>query len=633
MKIRIEDVAQPACRMPVINNPTIYIPDHGLLAAVNYSDAKKDTNLHLVDVNALKSEKYKVPDDQYGAYGFARGADGNLYIGFFGGKIYSFNMATRTFSFLAHPFPDRLIWGGGASKDGEIYMGVYSTGEFCEYDIVTGRCDIFAPMPKDNLGHYAAEFAELPDGRMLVFIYGAKPTFVIYNPAKKQIEKTYGLDLHEKASRSLGVLDDDRVIFSSGNAIKLFNHATGRVEGNYVEDIPESFHYLQQVNGSYTAVGLSIGGMYRFKKNSVSVLKEKLKDNNIPSGGVHALDSHAYACLGDNGLFTKFDVESGKEENLQIQNETNCGMNLQMFRKDPGSSLVVGSHFINSQIFSLNLETNESVSSLSKVVTYPGQINCATFINNMCYLGAYGHANILAYDPRVPFACNKNPRLIASAGHEQNRPVNIVNDGRLVYMATKANYQTLGGAITVLNPDSGKIEVYRDFVKSHNPTSVFYHDAGFLVGTTQTFGDMKSHAALDKNAVVYVWDTKKRQTIHASFPWESDSLPASALSPEGIMIGFKEGCYYLFNMDGFSCKTVKSDLRSVSGGLFLDSKRFLGSCRYSGNEKQVIFILDINSNAFEELCPAMDTRLFEMISAREILVNYHEYQIKKLVLE
>jgi len=168
MNIRIDDVAQPACRMPVINNATIYMPDHGCLAAVNFSDARIDTRLFLIDVHSLTSESFRVPDDQHGAYGFVRGSDGNLYMGFFGGRIYMFAMTTRTFTRVADPFPDQFTWGGGASRNGKVYMGVYPTGKFCEYDVRTRACEVFAPMPEEKLGFYAGKFVELYDGRILV---------------------------------------------------------------------------------------------------------------------------------------------------------------------------------------------------------------------------------------------------------------------------------------------------------------------------------------------------------------------------------------------------------------------------------------------------------------------------------
>ena len=59
-------------------------------------------------------------------------------------------------------------------------------------------------------------------------------------------------------------------------------------------NIPESFYHIQKVNGSYIAVGKPAGGIYRFNRSGFSVLKEKLNNNNISMGGVHAVDDMVY---------------------------------------------------------------------------------------------------------------------------------------------------------------------------------------------------------------------------------------------------------------------------------------------------------------------------------------------------
>ena len=628
MSIRMDDFAQPACRLPIINNPTIYMPDHSLLAAVNYADARKDTRLFLVDVEKLTSTYYPVPDNQHGAYGFTRGADGNLYLGFFGGALYRFDVAARTFARLARPLPDKLVWGGGASKAGRVYMGVYPTGEFCEYDIASGDCRVLAPLPKENLGFYARGFVELPDGRMLVYIDGARPTVVLYNPASRRTDSTHSLGLEYGGATFCG-LDSDRVVFSIKDCVRTFNLRTGQVDGVFLEGLPESFSYLRRDGNAYLAVGLMHGRIYEFDRSGFRVLKDSLRDNNIPSGGVHHIRDRVFACMGDNGLFTRFDADSGVESHVQVDNESDCGMQIQIIRKQPGAPVVVGSHFINSQIFRLDASSGECVPSRRKIVTPPGQINCATFLNGVCYLGVYTHSLIAAYRPDRPFACNENPRTVAEVGHAQNRPVGIVNDGRFVYMASKADYRTLGGSIAVLDPVTERLEVYRDFVPTHNPTSLFYDGQGRLVGTTQTFGDMRTCPARDAHAVIFLWDTRERKTILTAKPWESDVLSASALSPDGVMIGFAADRYYLFSTRDGSCRTAESPVGAPAGGFFIDNNRFLG-CHAKSEGDARLFLLDTRTNKAEDFGPTRGTRLFERLSETEVLMDYEGYRLRKM---
>ena len=309
------------------------------------------------------------------------------------------------------------------------------------------------------------------------------------------------------------------------------------------------------------------------------------------------------------------------KQHLQIPNETALGR-VCMLEKQPGSPVVVGAHHGYSDMFRLDSETDQSTPSLDKIVAPPGQLNCATFLDGIWYLGVYGGSILAAYRPDRPFVCNENPRTITTVGHEQNRPVGIVNDGRYVYMASKATYQRLGGAITVLDPGTEKIQVYRDFVPSQNPQCLFYHPSGLLLGTTQTFGDMRSCTARDKNAVLFAWDTRLRKTVHTSYPWESDSLGAYDLSPDGILIGFNDDHYFLFNALDFSCVLVKSDIpQPPAGEIFLDARRFLGSYQKPGTGEFRFFILDIASNRVEDLGPTQNTQFFAKLSDHEVLIK------------
>jgi hypothetical protein len=194
-------------------------------------------------------------------------------------------------------------------------------------------------------------------------------------------------------------------------------------------------------------------------------------------------------------------------------------------------------------------------------------------------------------------------------------------------MASKADYQTLGGAITVLDPEAEKLEVYRNFVPTHNPTSLFYHPRGLLVGTTEVYGDQRSHAPVDPHGVIFVWDVKTRKTVHRSCPWESESLSACALSPDGTLIGFSANRYYLFRTDDFSCQVKSLELARISGGVFLNAKSFFGQ---TGDGHY--FCLDIERNTLEPAGAAQPTRFYEPLSAHEFLIEQDGYKICKLTI-
>ncbi|MDD5677895.1 MAG: hypothetical protein PHW60_07880 [Kiritimatiellae bacterium] len=341
--------------------------------------------------------------------------------------------------------------------------------------------------------------------------------------------------------------------------------------------------------------------------------------------------------LGDNGLFVRFNIKNKKFASFQVRNESRNGISIKMLTKTAGNDLLMGSHHINMQLFKINISDSRSVSSLNKISSYSGQINCGVSCGDKFYFASYVKAVFYSMDTAQPFEYGKNPVVIGEIGKEQNRPIAMVSDGKFVYIATGANYGKLGGAISVFNPESGEINAYRDFVPFQNPNSMFYHPAsGGLVGTTTIHADCGTSDPKADSAVVYVWHAGK--TEHTSAPWKTSSLNAFDLSPAGRLIGFggnklyrfEAGTdgnkYYLFDLS--SKKYVVRDwpYQEVRCGIFMDERCFYGAT------SDFIFRLDIETDKMFKLENAHAASLFQKISEREIVFVVEGHIVKKLTI-
>ncbi len=635
-KAVIKEIARPRFRLPIVNVPTILLRDRGLLAAVNYSGTGKDANLFLVNVEKMEDERYRLPEGEKGAYGFVRGTDGKLYLGTFSGRLYSFDLDQREFQEIAHPFTDgQMIWGGGASSLGKVYMGVYPTGEFCEYDINTGSLKMFRPMPKENLGFYARQFLELPDEKVLIGIGGASPNLLIYDPRTEEYQKVYSWSSGESPFMSFECFfDEERLVVNllKGGGLKLFNWRKKKFEGPFLREAPEPVWGLVKVRDVFYGLGYSSARVYRIEDGQIEVAQEEFPYGNRLSR-IHHLKGDEFIGLSNNGLFIRFNLSTNEFSSFQIHNESDNGMSIQMLEKIPGKDWVIGSHYINMQIFKIDLKNHSCQSSLNKISRYGGQVNCGTYYRKkgVFYLASYVRAVLYALYPEEPFKYGVNPRMIGEVGQQQNRPVEMTSDDRYVYLATKADYGTLGGAITVFDPETEKWEVYRNFVKDQNPTSLFYHrPTGCLVGTTEVFADCRSGIPTAQNAVVFVWDTKKRKTIHTSYPWKTEQLIACALSPGGKLIGFGDDKYFLFDLN-----TRKYEIRKWPG------KRvnwywgvrgsFAGNRYFYGATEEDLFRLDVETDKVVTLAKTSGTMLVRKVSEKQFLFD-QEGSVKMLVI-
>jgi hypothetical protein len=638
MHLSIVSIAQPRCRLPILNNPSVFLPESRLLAAMNISDEGRDTRLFLVNVDTLQAEFHSAPDAQWGPYGFVKGSDGHLYVGFFYGRIYRFDLTEKQFRLVADPFAHRerkpLTWGGMASRRGRIYMGVYPTGEFTEYDIASGEAHVVATLPGEPFGVYANQFVELPDGRILGLLYGAHSEIFLYDPSAQRVVLRREMSGTNQASKTrfLCLLDHERVLYSAEHAIKTFNFLRGEWEEDFVSSLPGPLSWPRFHEGRLFAVSSQGEGAFcEVTPDGLREFPTGLHSGNYANSGVHPIGGDVFVGIGDNGLVAKFSLSRGPLATVQLPNETLYGMNICSLRAIPGRNLAVGSHFISSQIFSVDLTSGTTRSSFHKVVSTPGQITCSTHLDGVVYLGAYGGGNILAWNPEEAFAFGKNPRLLCKIGSEQSRPMGLFPDGRFLYTVTRADYGKLGGAISVIDPTDGNCEVYRDFVPTQNPVS-FFQWGDLLAGTTEIYGDQGSCAAQAENAVIFVWSTINRTTIRSVVPWPCQTLRALGVSPGGRMIGFGSGKYFVFEIGTGNCVVRDWSGEQPSSGLFLDENRFL-TVVPAGHGKNTVTLLDVDTAS---TTPVAETppllRVFERMEDGGILACADGAEIVRLSL-
>ena len=628
----VENIAAPVMRLPFVNTPTVYLRDAGMLAAVNYSGTGRDCRLFLIDIDGMCDHRYPLPEGERGAYGLVRGTDGRLYLGTHTGRIYAFDFQGPRLEEVARPFTNgQMVWGGGVSSSGKVYMGVYPTGEFCEFNPASGTVEVVRPIPNEDLGLYATSFVELPDKTMLIVVAGAQPGLFVYDPSRKECSRVYAEDSTTGfCYRPHCFWDSDRLIMSplagEDRSLRLFNWRTRTFEPTrWGRGLTDTILSMIKAESGFYATGYPSGRFYQAVEGDLRVVQEGVGHGHIFNTLHHVRDDRIVA-LSDNGLFVKFDLTTGLESSFQVRNQSDTGMRIQFLSWIPGTETVVGSHYICMQMFRIKLQSHECESSLEKISGYGGQVNCGVYLNGTFYLASYVHAVLYAMDPAAPFQYGKNPRMIGTIGKRQYRPVSMVTDGHYVYIATKSEYGTVGGAVTVLDPNAETTEVYPDFVADQNPTSLFYHGGtGCLVGTTETFGDCRTRAPRAERAAIFLWDPKSRKTVHTSFPLPAESLAGLALSTRGVLIGFHGGEYFLFDVTTRECEVKRLPFAGVRrSGVFMDEDTFVGATA------DALFELDIRRNTTRVLAEATATDVIEKLSDTEILFTHRGAEVRRL---
>ncbi|MFA7186108.1 MAG: hypothetical protein WC082_14505, partial [Victivallales bacterium] len=267
----ISEFASPEYRLPLVNSNSVHIPERNILVCANYSSGT-DTRLYLADLKRSSAKAVRMPEGEYGIYGIEKGNDGKIYLGSFTGKLHSYDLDQNEFRLIRRIFDNatanvhRLVWGSGVSRRyNRIYMGVYPTGEFYEYDPQTGTCESFKTVNSQR-GCYARYFKELHNGKILIMTTGAVHAWSIYDPENKKL-KTFEIP-QEKAQyvrptgRNVILYDEERILYSSKHAVNCFNWKTGRLEKDFLE-ISKSFSFIFEFNGKFYGMTAD-GGIHSF---------------------------------------------------------------------------------------------------------------------------------------------------------------------------------------------------------------------------------------------------------------------------------------------------------------------------------------------------------------------------------
>src|SRR5205085_2039793 len=100
------------------------------------------------------------------------------------------------------------------------------------------------------------------------------------------------------------------------------------------------------------------------------------------------------------------------------------------------------------------------------VARFTGEVMCAVGLKGRGYLGIYVNAVLSEYDPKKPFRFGANPRELAALNpqYEQTRPEAAVTDGHRVYIASSSAYGKLGGALSVIDPKTRRVDVYHQLL-------------------------------------------------------------------------------------------------------------------------------------------------------------------------
>ncbi|MBH8593591.1 Ig-like domain-containing protein [Paenactinomyces guangxiensis] len=520
---------------------TVVVGDPGKLVVV---DAKSEEILKVLDLPGAT-----------GAWAITVASDGAAYVGTYpNGHLYKYMPGADRVEDLGQPVPKQtVIYGLIPGKNGKVYGGTYYGGHAFEYDPNKGFTD-FGTMVEGE--EYVLSLAYDPEQHALYAGVGQHAHLIKYDIATGKKENmlpaeyanytsVYDLDL--EGGKLFIKLDPNYQML-------VMDVKTGEIEAK----MNVHSRGVSPLSPDGKAVYYTFGGiLYAYNLESKTSEKVKvggndvdLKANTIGWGYVRLDDSEfpGYTLFGFAGNYT------GKA--FKYNSQTNS---LKTFTvplpKQPTDIFHVGAG-PDGNIYSggyLSGGVGVYSPAKGKTVQYTGlgQVEGMTSVGQKMFFGVYGHAKIYEYDVSQPWRSNINPKLLFDLySEEQDRPVAMVGseqEGKL-FIGTVPYYGQLGGAFSVYDFASGKVDIHRHIVENQSIVSLAYKDGKVYAGTSIAGG--LGQDPVEKEAKLFVWDVESGEKTFETVPVPGQTaVPALTVGPDGNIWGLAHRTLFIFDPD------------------------------------------------------------------------------------
>ncbi|MGV9598688.1 outer membrane protein assembly factor BamB family protein [Streptosporangium sandarakinum] len=424
---------------------------------------------------------------------------GKVYIGTYPvPDLYSFDPATGEVAHLrSFGANGGFVWSLAAAPDGTLYLGTYPKGRVWEYVPSTGA---------------VRDFGVLTAGERYVRAVAADDTTVYAGLLDKgklvAIDRATGA-VRELAQGPTGIgaiaLGGDRVYAASGGV--LIDTRRDGTDTRMVDTGLSSFDALAVApDGTVYITSRPDGAVHAYRNGTVTKIAEP------PSPGDETrrlvLDGQTLTGFAGSGGMWRLDLSTAEsrftdliEAGLPAGSERPQSMLLV-----PNRALYVGGHFWMDV---RDLRTGEK-----RRFRVPGEPKDLVRRGNMIYAAMYPSGEIISIDIR-----DDSVHSLGFLGHGQQRPWDLEYDeatDRLL-VASAPLGAALEGALSVVDPDTGKMDVYPGVIRDESLMSLSVDSGAGIVylggdvlggGGTPPTRTSASIAAFDLRSRTVLWEAE-----------------------------------------------------------------------------------------------------------------------------
>ncbi|MES2221070.1 MAG: hypothetical protein V4587_08905 [Acidobacteriota bacterium] len=500
-----------------------------------------------------------------GAWGIIKGQDGNLYMGTYNeGKLLCFNPRTEKWI----PIPqapeafrkkESIVTDLVLAPNGDIYYGTYPGAHLVRYDPHAGTV---TDLGKAGDEKYLRWLAVTGKGIILCGMGPRHGSVIAFNPHTHAFHT-----ITPKQYQTPGVFSKP---LTTGRYVIECQHRPG---GRVLVYDPVTFKMLHTFTVPLKNNGSGTQSIFTLVDSNHVLYQDddlKLMELDLTNGKRTVLFASPRTAANNRWYFDK----SGNILGLLVQSYVylnrstgtvthhpillpHPGQHVMWLRSAP-NGLIYGGPPLGQTFFSFDAQRN-LLTSYDQVIDRTGEIYYGIPYEGKLYTISYAEAGLAVFDPSKHWnpgeGASSNPRTILYIPKDQYRPVGGIHlgPGGKMYIGTQPDYGLVGGALSVFDPVTEKLDVYRNIIPEEEIGAIAT-DERYVYCEADNRGGSGSDAVAS-GTHFFVWDPQLRKIIFDHvFPDDGSFGAIAAVHGHAYFVRGEEVMDY-----DSAARTLKSD--------------------------------------------------------------------------
>jgi sugar lactone lactonase YvrE len=483
----------------------------------------------------------------HGAWNATTASDGSVYVGTDdNGHLYRWSPGEEKLADLGQVAPNQtFVWDLTAGADGEVFVGTYPGCQVIRYHPRDGFSDVGggSVAPGEN---YARGITRDPATGKIYVGVGAHARLIELDPRTGEKHDILPKEFAEK-----------KFVYSARFAAgKLFALTTDGTADCLVIDPPtrKVEAVLPQVTPQLVVSQKSPWADRVYVKSQNALFAYDLKTRRLEptkvtqAGGINAMawlgDGKTLAMVTQPGRLIHFDPSTGNAENVALKPPREPTP-IQSICRGPDGRIYCGGYLVGG------LSAYDPATGKHEQYNGMSQAEGMGVLGSRLYLGVYPRARLYAFDTARPWDAKlNNPEKIDELDRfDQDRPFAVLGVESLnkVFFGSVPDYGTLGGALSVYDVPTKKLDVQRNVVQDQGITSLVYA-GGLIVGATTRSGGLGIEPSA-KEAKLFGWDPASNGKVFELAPLPGAWLITGlALAADGNVWGVADETLFAFDV-------------------------------------------------------------------------------------